>query len=235
MLGSLDHQVDVVADGVGALDAAASKKYDIILMDIHMPGMDGVEATKRIRALPGRAGKVPIVAMTANALPHQVKAFRDAGMNDYLGKPFAREDLFATLARCVRVDSLVDPATKAADDRVAEVLDREAFNTLVALLGDDKAGSLLGKLRKELEDSFDCRDATEEDDAALARKAHRLVSSAGMLGFLALAQSCANFEAAVQAGRGVPQSLDAVRRAIGLAKAEIAARLSPQDDIKRSA
>ena len=61
--------------------------------------MDGLEATRRIRALPGPAGRVPVVAMTANVLPAEVATFREAGMDDHVGKPFQREALYAAIAR----------------------------------------------------------------------------------------------------------------------------------------
>jgi PAS domain S-box-containing protein len=235
MLKSFSQEVDVVSDGHGALEAVAANRYEVVLMDIQMPGMDGVEATKRIRALAGQAGKVPIIAMTANALPYQVKAFRDAGMNDYLGKPFTREDLLATIGRCLGAKADPEPAKSASDKTEAEVLDRVIYDTLVALLGKDKADVLLEKLLRELQSGFDLAGASQDSHVSLARKAHRLVSSAGMLGFASLAQSCSAFEAAVGAERGVEPAFETMRNAVTLAMAEIIARLGPRPDVRRSA
>ncbi len=70
-------------------------------MDIQMPVMDGMTATQRIRGLNHSARNVPIIAMTANVLPQQIQAFRAAGMDDHVGKPFKRDDLLAAVARWV--------------------------------------------------------------------------------------------------------------------------------------
>jgi signal transduction histidine kinase/FixJ family two-component response regulator len=88
-----------VADGREALDAASAGRFDFILMDGHMPEMDGIEATRRIRALPGAAGRVPIIALTANALAGDRETYLEAGMNDYVTKPIHTPDLLAAIAR----------------------------------------------------------------------------------------------------------------------------------------
>jgi CheY-like chemotaxis protein len=99
VLQGAGHEVDVVSDGAEAIMAVQVNTYDLVLMDIQMPVMDGITATQRIRALPGRAADLPIIAMTANVLPQQVAAFRAAGMDDHVGKPFKREELHAVIAR----------------------------------------------------------------------------------------------------------------------------------------
>jgi CheY-like chemotaxis protein len=99
MLESMGHTVCVVGNGAEALSALVASRFDLILMDIQMPVMDGLEATARIRATDDPTCRTPIVAMTANVLPQQVEAFRDAGMDDHLGKPFKREHLAAVVER----------------------------------------------------------------------------------------------------------------------------------------
>ncbi len=91
-------------DGAQGLVAAAGGGWDLILMDIQMPVMDGVEATRAIRRLPGGAGAVPIVAVTANTLPEQLESYEQAGMNDCLPKPLRMLELLATVARWVDED-----------------------------------------------------------------------------------------------------------------------------------
>jgi signal transduction histidine kinase len=92
-------QVDIAENGQQAVDAAAVGEYDMILMDIHMPLMDGLAATRAIRALPAPAGKIPIIAMSADALPQQVERCYAAGMVDHIAKPIQREVLYAKVER----------------------------------------------------------------------------------------------------------------------------------------
>ena len=98
MLRSLGYKVSLVADGAQAVHSASQRDFAGILMDCRLPIMDGYEATRQIRRLPGRAA-VPIIALTANALQGDREACLDAGMNDYLAKPFKRADLQRILQR----------------------------------------------------------------------------------------------------------------------------------------
>jgi signal transduction histidine kinase/CheY-like chemotaxis protein len=99
MLEMMGHTVRVAANGAEALSALIEGRFDLILMDIQMPVMDGLEATDRIRAMDDPICRTPIIAMTANVLPQQVETFRNAGMDDHLGKPFKREHLAAVVER----------------------------------------------------------------------------------------------------------------------------------------
>ncbi len=89
-------------DGQQALDLANSSTFDLILMDLQMPVMGGLEATLRIRELPYYAD-VPIVAITANAFEEDRRACLEAGMNDHLSKPFTTDDFYATLLKWLRI------------------------------------------------------------------------------------------------------------------------------------
>jgi PAS domain S-box-containing protein len=93
------HRVDVVANGLEALDAVRRVPYDVVLMDVQMPEMDGIEATRRIRALSGMPAQVPIVAMTANAGRDMVEQCIAAGMTDFISKPFRSQTIGEHLAR----------------------------------------------------------------------------------------------------------------------------------------
>ncbi len=93
MLRAFNVQVDVAGDGLEAVDAATTFLYDVICMDMQMPEMDGLEATRLIRRQGGRLGDLPIIALTANAFPEDVKACLDAGMNLFVAKPVHKETL----------------------------------------------------------------------------------------------------------------------------------------------
>jgi signal transduction histidine kinase/CheY-like chemotaxis protein len=99
MLEAAGHQVDVACDGSVALLAVQSNIYHLVLMDVQMPIMDGVSATRLIRSLPGPECDVPIIAMTASVLPEQVRSFKEAGMNDHVAKPFQKEELLSLVER----------------------------------------------------------------------------------------------------------------------------------------
>ncbi|PYC23025.1 response regulator [Pseudomonas mosselii] len=102
MLGKLGCQVQVAAHGQEALDYLERDSYDLVLMDCNMPVMDGYEASRRIRQS-SRWPELPIVALTANAMPEERERCRAAGMNDYLAKPFRREELLALIEHWVPV------------------------------------------------------------------------------------------------------------------------------------
>ena len=98
LLENLGASVETAADGYLGVEAAARGGFDLILMDIQMPGIDGVEAASRIRALGGGAAATPIVALTANVLAHQRQSYLDAGMDGVVGKPIAPALLLAEIA-----------------------------------------------------------------------------------------------------------------------------------------
>jgi CheY-like chemotaxis protein len=94
-------KVDLAKDGEQAVEMASRTAYDLILMDVQMPKMDGLAATRAIRVLPNRA-TVPIISMTANAFDEDRQACLGAGMSDHLGKPFMPEELYAVLVKWLK-------------------------------------------------------------------------------------------------------------------------------------
>lgn len=101
MLGQLGMKVDVAADGSQAVSAAATKRYDAILMDIAMPVMDGFEATRRIRERENGGEEVPIIALSAQAMDGILERCLDAGLDDHVAKPFTRDEVVAALSRWI--------------------------------------------------------------------------------------------------------------------------------------
>ncbi len=99
MLSRLGYRADIAANGLEVLAACKAVSYDIILMDVQMPEMDGMEATRRLKADPAHKNKPWIIALTANAMDGDAEHCREAGMDDYLSKPIKKEDLAAALAR----------------------------------------------------------------------------------------------------------------------------------------
>ncbi|MDO8533821.1 MAG: ATP-binding protein, partial [Xanthobacteraceae bacterium] len=117
LLGKLGHIPTVVADGISAVASVATAHaigapYDLVLMDLHLPGMDGFEATRHIRALGDEGGRIPIVALTANAFAEDREACRDAGMDAFVVKPVDRGRLEEAMAaaRAARVTGQIEHA-----------------------------------------------------------------------------------------------------------------------------
>lgn len=99
MLSAAGHDVTLASDGAEALAQVQAGRFDAVLMDVRMPGMDGLEATRRIRALPPPLDRTPVIAVTASALSEEIAECRAAGMDAHIAKPVDREALFALLRR----------------------------------------------------------------------------------------------------------------------------------------
>ena len=112
VLADCFHEVDVACDGAEAVELTARKAYDIILMDIQMPRLDGLAATRQIRAQPGRPAPT-IIAMTANAFAEDRARCAAAGMDDFIAKPFTADLLFTTLLRWLSRHDKADNASTA--------------------------------------------------------------------------------------------------------------------------
>ncbi len=186
------HTVDVVCNGAEAIMAVQDMAYDAVLMDIQMPYLDGLAATRAIRQLPHRCRDVPIIAMTANVLPKQADIALDAGMNDVIHKPFSVAQVFAALERVSRdpEPDLFGSTTDAASVAVAA----DVLGKLAGLIGDTKVKSLLAGLAASLATRFEGEATTAEGRTLLRRQAHASIAGSGMLGFTSFAAQCRAFE-----------------------------------------
>lgn len=147
-LRSAGHIVTCAESGAQAIEAIAMADFDLVLMDIRMPEMDGLEATRRIRALEGKRGRVPIVALTAQVFTEQVEACRKAGMDGHVIKPFSLETLLAA----VTIDYGSSPSMRSVPPSSKEpetdlpVLDLDVFERAIAVLRPRAAASQLRSL-----------------------------------------------------------------------------------------
>jgi signal transduction histidine kinase/CheY-like chemotaxis protein/HPt (histidine-containing phosphotransfer) domain-containing protein len=208
------HSVSEAYGGLEAVRLAATHDFDLVLMDMRMPDLDGLEATRRIRLIGGRRGQVPIVAVTANALDQHAEECRNAGMSEHLTKPFTRQELLSVVARAAARPTM--PIACAAAPCHA------AWHELAASLGEEEVERLLDclalriqALLRRLDDPFPA-DSVDE----LIELAHELVGSGGTLGFTQLASAAARFEAAGGVGS------DALRREAEAALSELRQRQS---------
>jgi CheY-like chemotaxis protein/HPt (histidine-containing phosphotransfer) domain-containing protein len=126
------YQVDVAVNGLKAVEAVSRISYDLVLMDLAMPEMDGVEATYHIRNLPGQQGGIPIIALTANAILTEQQRCLQAGMNDYLTKPVSRATLLTVIARWSGCP--FPPPTKRYCHKIEEVSAKETDKKLLDLV-----------------------------------------------------------------------------------------------------
>jgi CheY-like chemotaxis protein len=101
MLKRLGYSCDMADDGEQALAKLGENRYHVVLMDMRMPGMDGIEATRRWRAREGAGGRIPIIAMTANVLQEDRDLCIEAGMDDFIGKPVHLDELRDKVAACI--------------------------------------------------------------------------------------------------------------------------------------
>ena len=114
ILEGLGAEVATAADGALGVEAVSNDRYDLILMDIQMPRMDGVEATRRIRGLAGARASTPIIGLTANAMAHQRASYLEAGMDGVASKPISPADLIAEIARVLNARHHAEPANAEA-------------------------------------------------------------------------------------------------------------------------
>jgi signal transduction histidine kinase/AmiR/NasT family two-component response regulator/HPt (histidine-containing phosphotransfer) domain-containing protein len=237
MLKEFDIDLHVACDGVETVEAASKGEFDAIFMDMRMPRMDGLEATRAIRALDGAHGAVPIIALTANAFADDVKACRDAGMDDFVAKPIRKRLLVEKLAviagtalgsqlRELRHLPAVVPQPEPlvpADD--AALIDRSVTAEICQEIGADAVAEILQAFRREGADRIEhLRKLSDTDDRkAIEVEAHTLKGAAGAVGFAQV--SALAFRLEKQAKTMAPKDHAALIARIGVAYAQSCAEI----------
>jgi CheY-like chemotaxis protein/HPt (histidine-containing phosphotransfer) domain-containing protein len=222
MLEQAGHKVVVVNDGAEAVRIAVRNEFDAILMDVHMPEMDGYAATHAIRNATRHMPSLPIIALTANALPDEAERCLKAGMNAHVPKPVNWPALFTTIDRLVlecrkngggEEHRMPGQQVELDIPDGFDVLNEATLAGLRTSIGDDNTANLLKLLVVEAQQRFLSRPASPEARRSMAEEAHSFGGSAAMLGFAALADACrALDEAAVQDDR-LDEFLERARRA----------------------
>jgi PAS domain S-box-containing protein len=249
ILESFGYTLDFAADGVEAVAASRKTRYDLILMDVQMPNLDGLEATRQIRAAGGAAGTVPIIAMTASAMEGDRMQCLSAGMDDYISKPIDGQVLLQVVARWLdagaaaaafEAESAAETAREAVPERdparldlLARMMPPDRFRGMLTNFLDgiaprlariEAAGAALGAAGN-----------APADLTPLRREAHDLVGICGNLGEIAVQELAERLQAACTAGDAAAAAalLPALSAAIRAAAAFIAARLGPAEPAQR--
>ena len=195
LLEKMGHTVTPVADGHAAVIAATEgRMFDLILMDVMMPEMDGYSAAKAIRAAGGSHASVPIIALTANALPEHVEAAEAAGMDGFVTKPVTRASLQAGIDAAMRKKP---PAAQPQPD-VAQpdvlIIERAVLDQFIEQMGRDKAFVMAEGFMEDTIRRIGLLRDIVGDRVRLERETHALKSSAGIFGFASLARRAADLE-----------------------------------------
>jgi PAS domain S-box-containing protein len=208
MLESAGHRVTVARDGFEAVRCAAASRFDAILMDISMPRLDGVEATRLIRAAAGASRDTPVIGLTAHAFSEERRVFLSAGMQECLVKPLQRDALDRVLVSLVGsggagVPEPADPGAPFYAAQAADFLSGLPAGEAAALIAAFAASAHQDIAR--IETAFESANLAEAEFHA-----HRLCGIAGAVGANELARLCAAIERHARAGH--PDTPDAVSR-----------------------
>jgi PAS domain S-box-containing protein len=186
ILEGAGYTVDVAVDGFEAVGAARRRDYSLILMDMQMPGMDGISATREIRAFERSGKRVPIIAMTANAMAEDQRRCLEAGMDDYVSKPIAPAKLRETVARWMEGRAL--PATKNSIEIIAidalPVIEQAVVDSIRSCMDESKFSSLvelyISQAEEQSQQFQQWRSSLTLSE--IGDEAHKIISSAGALG-----------------------------------------------------
>ncbi len=221
MLEQAGHEVVTANDGAEAVRLAVSNAFDAILMDVHMPEMDGYAAARAIRQATHQTSTVPIVALTANALSSESERCLAAGMNIHIPKPVNWPTLFAAIDRLVLQNrqgtsvalvSEAEAAGRRPGSNSLDSFDGARIAELRKTIGDQNTLRLLKLFVVDAGRWYPSQPDSPETRETVSRDAHTFGGSAGMLGFVELAEACAALEKAEPDDIRFNQYLDRCRR-----------------------
>lgn len=213
------YSFDIVDNGYAAVEAVKSKQYDMVLMDIQMPGMSGIEATTVIREELGLSAiDLPIVALTAHALPDEMKACLEAGMDECLVKPVDALKLYKTIDSVLGLgadDPFVTPPVIANDLLPVPLLNTEQVEQFSSYIGDDQ---LLKLFHDFIMDAERILTTLEESGSIPRGDLHSMTGVAGNFGLSRLAQYCRQLldEQSDLARSGITPPIDVIHRLLTL-------------------
>ena len=201
LLRKANHQVDVAENGDLAVEAVRSGEYDVVLMDVQMPILDGVQATRSIRALPPPKNDVPIIALTAHAMAGAREEYLAAEMDGYLSKPIDDVELFARLndVATAHIGRALAPA--AGDRRPLAAVDPARLEMIADVMAGDALGEFIDVFLASTAERISRIQGFDSDNLiAIGQEAHTLLGTAGNFGALQLSGLGAELREACDAG-----------------------------------
>jgi CheY-like chemotaxis protein len=208
LLERMGHACQTVSNGLEAVRAVQDAPFDMLLMDVQMPEMDGVEATKAIRALGGVFLQLPIVAVTANVLPGDAARYVAQGMNGVLAKPIEPQALRAAVEGFALEGAGAPPTASVEDERLPSVehlrqIDCAVIADMRAAVGDDVYLSLMQDLKRDVRRHLDLvgQGLASSDVEALRRGAHSLSSLLSTFGLNNAGVAFGRVEELIRAGK----------------------------------
>ncbi|MFG6528201.1 response regulator [Sulfitobacter sp. 1A10445] len=194
MLQAVGHKVTEAHNGQIAVDLAKTHRFDLILMDISMPVMDGRRATREIRA-GGACATSPIIALTANAMPEEQEAFLQDGMNEVLTKPLNRSAMIDMISALAQPEKHSPPVQQ----ETATLVSRSYLDDLRETLGEAAVEKLLLRYVSEMETAITyLRDHTQHSAEEISQLAHRIAGSSAALGAVEMRTTLVEIEKAAQ-------------------------------------
>lgn len=228
LLEKSGYRVELAADGASAVTAARGGGHDVILMDVQMPGMDGVEATRRIRLEGQDRPRVPIIALTAHALKGVKEELLAAGMDDYVSKPVDRDELLGCLARWTGGKLPVQRRGPVADRTGDAVLNETQLTSLETMIGREMAGQLAERYIEDTRPRIErlVSAIARRDLGEVKREAHNLKGTSGNFGVVGLVEAGQNLMHWSEGGgaEALPIDEPALRSLFADVQEELAAR-----------
>jgi CheY-like chemotaxis protein/HPt (histidine-containing phosphotransfer) domain-containing protein len=225
MLEEFAAETTIASDGLQATVALDHDDFDMVFMDVRMPNMDGLAATRAIRARGGRYAALPIIALTANAYADDMKLCRDAGMTDFLAKPLRKPALIAAVLRALRrapmphaiPSATLPPPAKPGDEAIDRTLLEEIRNDIGRQSLTETLATFFSDAERRIA-LFRCL-VDDPDPELLAMEAHSLKGAAAMFGLTEIA--------------GLARAIE--RRSPGIAPDELRSLLDKLEEALRNA
>lgn len=213
------HVVAIAENGREAVMKLRQQRFDLVLMDVHMPVMDGLEATRAIRSLPGPAGATPIVALTANVMATEQEKCHQAGMNAILMKPINWDQVRAVIAQYPALGDDTRSVPVSGEDSAFNLA---LFDELATMIPPERLESYARALRSDAETLAEA----VQGDPETADLAHRIVSQAGMFGLMRLSSRAAAVEQACESQAEFGEAIERFREACPDIAEQLLARLN---------